>query len=246
MFSEPPRSPYDLQFSLLGIPVRVHPYFWLVSLVLGLTGSTADPVNMLFWVLAVFISILVHEMGHALAIRAHGWQPWITLYGMGGLASYRATRRTHRSEILIALAGPVAGFVLAAFILAAIMAARHEVQFDWRSFPRLPVWFEEFPNQRLNGFVWDLLYVNIFWGMLNLLPVVPLDGSHVAREVLELQFPGDGLRRALLVSLFVAVAMAIYAIAKMKQPYICMMFAYLAYNSYAALQAWSHRGGFGR
>lgn len=246
LLSEPPRSPYDWHFSVLGIPVRVHPFFWLVSLVLGLTGSTAEPMNMLLWVLVVFVSILVHEMGHALAIRAHGWEPWITLYGMGGLASYRATRRTARSDILIALAGPIAGFAFAAFIVTAIIATRHEVAFDWRWLPGVPVRFELFDNRQLNLLIFYLLEVNIFWGLINLLPVAPLDGSHVARAVLEQQFPGDGLRRSLMLSVCVAVLMAIYAIVKMKQPYVCMMFAYLAYNSFAALQAWSHRGGWGR
>lgn len=243
--SEPPRSPYDLHFTLLGVPVRVHPFFWLVALMFGLTGREADPTRMLLWVLAVFVSILVHEMGHAVVIRAHGWEPWITLHGMGGLASYRATRRTHRSEILIALAGPAAGFLLAALVLAGIAATGHEIAFDWELLPRVPVRFELFRNKYLNLLLYFMLDVNIFWGLVNLLPVAPLDGSQVARELLDQQFPGDGLRRSLLLSIWVAAATAIYALVRMQEPYIAMMFGYLAYNSYAALQAWSHRGGFG-
>jgi stage IV sporulation protein FB len=164
---------------------------------------------------------------------------------MGGLASYRATGRTHRSEILIALAGPTAGFLLAAFILAMILAAGHEVEFDWQSLPGIPVRFEFFPSRRLNLLIFYFLNVNIFWGLVNLLPVAPLDGSQVAREVLDQQFPGDGLRRSLILSFWVAAATAVYAILGMHEAYIAMMFAYLAYNSYAMLQAWSQRGGFG-
>ncbi len=243
LLSEPPRSPYDLNFVLFGIPVRVHPFFWLVCLLFGLNGSRSDPMSVLLWVIAVFVSILIHEMGHATAIRAHGWQPSITLHGMGGLASYRPTRRTTSSEIMIALAGPAAGFLFATFVLAMILAVGHAVRFDWRSMPHFPVDFEPFANRRMNFFIDNLLFINIFWGMVNLLPVMPLDGSHVARELLEAQSPGNGLRRALMVSLWVGAAMALYAITRMQDGYVALMFGYLAYNSYAALQSFGR--GFG-
>ena len=87
LLGEPPRTPYDLNFSLFGIPVRVHPLFWLVTLLLGYELA-AMPPRCLTWIIAVFSAILVHEMGHALAMRAYGFQPWITLYGMGGLTAY--------------------------------------------------------------------------------------------------------------------------------------------------------------
>jgi Zn-dependent protease len=243
LLSEPPRSPYDLNFVLFGIPVRVHPLFWLVSLLFGLNGSRSEPMSVLLWVIAVFVSILIHEMGHAIAIRAHGWQPSITLYGMGGLASYRPSRRTTSSEIAIALAGPAAGFLFAALIAAAIAASGHAVYFDWRELPQLPVKFEPYDNMRTTLLIYYLLVINVFWGLVNLLPVVPLDGSHVARELLNVQFPGDGVRRSLYVSLCVAAAVALYAITRMKDGYMAFMFGYLAYISYTALQSFGR--GFG-
>jgi hypothetical protein len=62
--AEPPRTPWDLNFQVLGFPVRVHPLFWAVALLFGLSGNQ-KPVDMLLWVGTVFVSILVHEMGHA-------------------------------------------------------------------------------------------------------------------------------------------------------------------------------------
>ena len=244
--AEPPRSPYDLNFVLFGIPVRVHPFFWLISLLFGLNGGRPDPMSVLLWVVAVFISILVHEMGHAVAIRSHGWQPSITLHAMGGLASYRPTRRTTSSEITIALAGPVAGFLLAGFVVALIAAAGHAVYFDWRALPHIPVDYERFANRRTNLFINYMLFINVFWGLVNLLPVMPLDGSHVARELLEVQNPGNGLRHGLMLSLYVGAAMALYAIVKMQDNYVALMFGYLAYNSYAALQSFGRGPGGGR
>ena len=76
LLNEPAPSSGDLHFSLLRIPVRVHPMFWVLSLILGVSGSNdRDLRPIIVWVVAVFVSVLVHEMGHALTIRALGAQP---------------------------------------------------------------------------------------------------------------------------------------------------------------------------
>ena len=119
LFNEPPPTPYDLNFHVLGFPVRVHPFFWAGSLLLGLGITNGDPLRMLIWIGAVFLSIVVHEMGHALAACRQGWQPRITLHAFGGLASYQPTYHTPRVQVLISLAGPLAGFLLAALVSGA-------------------------------------------------------------------------------------------------------------------------------
>ncbi len=86
VFGEPPRTQFDLNFSLLGIPVRIHPMFWLVAVLLG--PKRQDPATLLTWVVAVFIAILVHEMGHAVVARTYRYRPWIVLYTAGGLTCY--------------------------------------------------------------------------------------------------------------------------------------------------------------
>ena len=78
--------------------------------------------------MAVFLSVLVHEMGHALAIRSLGVQPWITLYGMGGLTSHLGGRFPPMTQILVSLAGPGAGFAFAAIVVALIKASGHAVR----------------------------------------------------------------------------------------------------------------------
>lgn len=61
-----PETPYDLRFQLLGMPVRVHPLFWLVAAMLGWRNENIPLV--LIWVGCVFVSILVHEYGHGLVV----------------------------------------------------------------------------------------------------------------------------------------------------------------------------------
>ena len=88
MIGEPAPTQADLHFRAFGVPVRVHPWFWVIALLLGLGGGErADPMETVIWVAVVFVSILVHELGHAFPQRFYGGHPRITLYSFGGLAS---------------------------------------------------------------------------------------------------------------------------------------------------------------
>jgi Zn-dependent protease len=251
LLNEPPRSAYDLKFHLLGIPVRVHPLFWIVVVLLGVGGSRdaagkVDPKLMLIWVGACFVSIVVHEMGHALAARAHGWDPWITLYGLGGLASYQPTRRSPRSQILISLAGPGAGFLFAALITVMIAVAGHQVEFDPTFRFRTPVLFSPFETTQANMLVLDLLYINFFWGLFNLLPIFPLDGGQIAREVFGLVSGPDGLRQSLWLSVIVAAGLAVLALVKLNDQFLAFFLGYLAYTSYTIIRSmFGPSGGLG-
>ena len=232
--SEPPRSPYDLNFRVLGIPVRVHPLFWIVVLLLGLRGGQDnEPAYVFIWVGACFVSILVHEMGHAVAARAHGWDPWITLYGFGGLASYQPTYHTSRSQILISLAGPAAGFLLAALVAGAIALAQHRVYVDPAVAMYMPVlWEPLFDTWQLNALIGDLFFINIFWGLVNLLPIYPLDGGQISRELFSLSNPRDGVRQSLWLSVLTAGGLAALVLFRSSSPFLAIFFAYFAYTNY--------------
>lgn len=243
MFSEPQPTPYDLRFHVLGIPVRVHPMFWLAGLILGI-GGNPKPAQIVIWISVFFGSILLHEMGHALVARAHGWDPWITLYGFGGLASYRPTNSSPLAQLLIAAAGPGIGFVFAAIVIAVVQASGHRVEFGWDG-GLLPVRFEFFESWQMNVLIYYLLQVNILWGLINLIPVIPLDGGQIARQSLELINPGDGLRQALWLSIITGVVVALLAWQKLHEPFIAILFAALAYSNFQTLQSYFGRpGGF--
>jgi len=109
MADERPRSPLALDFRLGPIPVRVEPSFWFVSLLFGLSGGF--DVSALTWVAVVFVSILVHELGHALAALAQGASASIFLYSFGGLTVPAREKPLSRlGDIAMSLAGPFAGF----------------------------------------------------------------------------------------------------------------------------------------
>jgi stage IV sporulation protein FB len=240
LIGEPPPTQADLHFRLFGVPVRIHPFFWVTSLLLGMGGGPADPTQTLVWVAVVFVSILVHEMGHATMQRVYGGHPRITLYGFGGLASCNDCDRTPWRQILILLAGPFAGFLLAAFVISVLMA-RGQYQFvpNWTPIVWRPIDVTHFVEHGTFGLadlcVWDLLQVNIMWGLINLLPVYPLDGGQISRELFALGNPRAGIVYSLQLSAGVAVLLAAYMITRHLY-YTAALFGFLAYGNFQTLQ----------
>ncbi len=230
--NEPPATQADLHFRLFGVPVRVHPFFWAVAVFLGLGGGgRADPRNVLIWVAVVFVSIVVHEMGHAIVQQLFGGHPWITLYSFGGLASCNDCDRRPTSQILISLAGPFAGFFLAAFIISILIAARH---FQAFRLDLVPVYWVPI-GAVADTVIWDLLYVNIAWGLVNLLPIYPLDGGQISRQVFSVWNSRSGTLHSLQLSAGAAVLVTAYA-ALSGNFYIALMFGFLAYGNFQAIQ----------
>ena len=246
LLGEPSRTPWDLNFSLLKIPVRVHPFFWLVGLILSARSSSV--VEVLTWVGALFIAILIHELGHALVMRAYGFQPSITLYGLGGFASYGSGGNWHSKgqstlgQIAISAAGPGAGFVLAAVIIAAIIISpQHRFVYEFGGPWGVRFGFEQVGPVALDDLLRSLLFISLIWGAVNLLPVYPLDGGQIAREIFLRVNPRDGIRQSLILSIVTAAAVGVYGLTRLGDWFIAFFFGCLAFASFATLRAYSGR-----
>ncbi|QDU45428.1 Stage IV sporulation protein FB [Symmachiella dynata] len=178
---------YDLRFTIFGIPVRVHPLFWVLSIMV-LRGC--EELDLIFvGVCCIFLSILVHELGHALVTKWFGWSPNIVLYYFGGVAQFLPDRGfTPLRSILISLAGPFAGFLLWGLTWAGVFAI---VLFgvDHHISPA--------GNFALNFLIW----INLYWTLFNLLPIYPLDGGQVARALFSWMMPNRGLSESLKLSI---------------------------------------------
>ena len=233
---EPPRTNADLNFRLLAIPVRIHPLFWAVALLLGI--RLKEPALVFIWILALFASILVHEMGHALAAKSFGFKPWVTLHHFGGLASYDAYNQTPRSKILVTLAGPCAGFVFAAVVILLLLLTGN---IEGLQLALIPLKVSLFQSEKLQYLVHFLLFINIFWGLINLCPVYPLDGGQIARELFTQADTYGGIRKSLLLSVITSVALAVLAIT-LGSTFMAIMFGFFAYSSYTTLQSYEGRG----
>lgn len=250
ILAEPPPSQGDLHFRLFDFPVRVHPFFWLVSLIMALRGESSPPAEVLSWVIAVFVSIVIHELGHAFLQRYYGGHPRIVLHGIGGLAICDDCDRSSRSQILISLAGPVAGFLFAAALLLLLAISGHQpgIYLDGSlpSDKALPeglrvfgVWllWESFSSQHVNVFLRYLFFINIMWGAINLLPIYPLDGGQISREVCQLSDSRRGIILSLQISMVAAIGMAVIGLS-WGDLFVVVLFGYLAYSSYTTLQAY--------
>ena len=157
-----------LRFTLFGIPVQVQPWFWLTMAFIG-GGARANTKEALLllalFILAGVISILVHELGHALTGRAFGARSAITLQAFGGYAEFSGTRFNRPQQFLVTAAGPFVQIVLG----GAIFVALHFLG-DLKSEA---------------GYFWvSLAWISIVWAVLNLLPVMPLDGGQMLNAVL--------------------------------------------------------------
>ena len=217
-------TPFDLNFSLFGIPVRIHPFFWLFSTILG--WNARDPKVVVIWVGCVFISILIHELGHALTAQAYGWPPHIVLYSFGGYASFQPTwGYTTARAILISFAGPGAGFVLFGIVFGI------EFLLAYRG-----VEVSHYGNVAFHY----MEFINFWWGMVNLLPVYPLDGGQISRSALSHWRPHDGVDISLKISLVVAGAMAVWLFS-LGMTFNALLFASLAFENIQMLQRGRYR-----
>jgi len=250
LFQSPPATPYDLRFSLAGIPIRVHPLFWLIAVLFG--SSSSSILQILIWVLVVFVSIVVHEMGHALAMRFYGQPSHIVLHFGGGLTIPEAglwgnranVTPTPNQQIFISLAGPGAGFLLAALVLAGVSALGGSIVTTWLFgvIPIPAVAVMPIGGRILNVVVAMLLWVNIFWGLINLTPVYPLDGGNVARNILLQTDPWNGIRKSLWISVIAGTLVAALGLLLLGSVYMALLFGLLAFQSYQSLQG--RAGGY--
>ncbi|MCP3169217.1 M50 family metallopeptidase [Myxococcus qinghaiensis] len=147
-------------FHVDGFPVRVHPLFFLTTLATG-WDFASELGSLALWVVVVFASVLLHELGHAWAYRRFGSTASISLHGMGGTAQ-GTDRLTHRQSAWVSFAGPGVGFLLGGLV--------------WGTSVLTPLGEQ---GGLVGLAVRQLLWVNIGWGLFNLLPVQPLDGGNL-------------------------------------------------------------------
>lgn len=204
-------------FQLFNFPIRVHLSFFLIAVLLGL--SLGNIILLLFWVAIVFVSVLIHELGHAIAAEYYGRAPQIELYSMGGLTiPTRYSLLPYPKEIFISFAGPLAGFLLGG-ILFAITRLVGPIQ-----------------NFYLNFFISQLLWVNIGWGIVNLIPILPLDGGNIMRNLYHwIRNPHDE-RTPLIISVVFGVLAVIAALILLRSLYIALLAAWLTFNNFMALR----------
>lgn len=267
MLTEPQHTPFDWTFRLFGVHCRVLPWFWLISALLGYDLAKNPPAGLnplaalAIWILVCFVSILLHEFGHVWMGQVFGTRGHILLQGMGGLAigASDLTRRWQR--VLVIAAGPGIQLVLYFALLTAMLVG----VIPTPSRAAAPVaWMIEYAMLRLGfnpsftemhpalaAFLSMMLTVNLLWPIINLLPVLPLDGGQITREACTFVSPGDGTLWAWYISLGTSIVLAVNSLLGMNGraflPYLpadlwmAVMFGMLALLSWQGMQAEQYR-----
>ena len=214
-----------IRFHLFGIPVTIQPFFWITMTIIGAmntgggTGRDSTILVALF-VLAGSLSILVHELGHALAIRFFGLPTAITLHSFGGFAIHPAGILTRPQNFLVTAAGPGIQFLLG---VAAFLALR---LLD-------PVT----ANPHLHHFLGFLVLVSWFWAAINLVPVLPLDGGRLLDAILG---PAR-IRVTLWISIVSALAIAALMFTQSRGFILPVFLCFMAWESWKSLKTLSPR-----
>jgi membrane-associated protease RseP (regulator of RpoE activity) len=162
---------------------------------LTILGRSESWPFLIAWLLVVAVSVIAHELGHALTARRFGARVDMTLYALGGFTRWATAQPISPwRRVLVAAAGSTVGFVLGGLVFLALRkdfvpTDDRVVEFALESF-------------------WQ---VNILWGVLNWLPVRPLDGGHIFLGTMQALFGRSGERVADLVFPVVTIVGGWYA-----------------------------------
>ena len=198
LLNEQRETPFDLKFRLFGTSVRVSPFFWLITIFMFwdyIHPPRGGPEFLVIVVLCVFVSILLHEFGHIWMGRVFGSHGHIVMQGGCGLAVGSGGQPYRWQRIVVSLAGPGIQFLFWGILLALMTLVLPPIQNR----------YVEFTLDRL-------LFINFWWAVINLLPVWPLDGGQVSRELFTWASRYNGVRYSLALSLVTAALVTINAI----------------------------------
>ena len=182
-----------------GIGVYLH---WTFSLLIGWVfmvhlaqGKTPlEAFGGVVFVLALFACVVLHEFGHALTAKRFGVRTRdITLLPIGGVARLERIPEKPMQEFWVAVAGPAVNVVIAALIFMVLLVMGGESQVPGVQ------WFKD-------GFLSQLMWLNLFIVAFNLLPAFPMDGGRVLRSLLAIPL---GRRRATVIAANIGQVMAI-------------------------------------
>tara|TARA_B100001750_G_scaffold153563_1_gene123131 strand:+ start:635 stop:2005 length:1371 start_codon:yes stop_codon:yes gene_type:complete len=173
-----------LQFRLFGTRIRVHLFFVLTILLFWGMQGTEDFRTLPIFAAIVFTGVLAHELGHAFAGRLFGLKPMIDLTAFAGVTRWEKNEPLDPPKnLFISVAGPLVGITLGG--LAAVA---------W--------YFLKPPEDSVLEFTMEwLVFVNLGWSLLNLVPILPLDGGNAMASIFQMFSKEHGLRFARYASL---------------------------------------------
>ncbi len=171
------------------IPIKFSMAFFVTAGLIGFINSYSF-MGTVVWIGIILVSVLVHEYGHALTSLMFGQNPKIELVAFGGVTIPEGKKLSPGKEFLVVLMGPVFGVLL---FLASLFLVRLQI---------LPPFFQSVMTV--------LAVVNLFWTIINLLPILPLDGGQLVRIILEKFIGAKAFKATLYLSIILGGIAAIF------------------------------------
>jgi Zn-dependent protease/CBS domain-containing protein len=203
---------------LFGVPVRLHFTFLIMAVFLVFfgVGERQSVAANAAYIGALFGSVILHELGHALMGRLFGVKTLeIVMFPIGGVARMESPP-SPKAELWIAVAGPLVNLLIGAGMFAALLWSRG----------LLP--WEELLQPTDANLLERIAAANIILAVFNLLPAFPMDGGRILRAALSLWRPVEqATRTAARISQFLAIAMGLYGL--LSANYMLVFIAFFVY-----------------
>ena len=178
-------------------------------------ANSTDILLVLVFVFAGFLSIIIHELGHALTIRKYGLPAAITLRAFGGYASFPAGKLDRKQSFVVTAAGPALQFAFGVLLIVLAPSI---------SIPKGSLFLP---------FLRDLIWVSIAWSILNCLPVYPMDGGQMMAAILGPKKQHNVHLISSIVAVIIGVAGYLY-LGTILLPIFMALFAWQNWQSYQA------------
>lgn len=183
-----------IRFTLFGVPVSIHPTLWLTLAFLGrafMITNLVELVCVLLFVIAAFVVLLAHEMGHALVgRRLGGGAPSVYLAWLGGDCTNETARLSRMQGVAMTAAGPLSSLVVG--LLAYVGLSLYVGSFSLggalaADFATGCISVEAVTNYPPLAMFFFFYFIEIscWWTLLNLLPVFPLDGGQMMQGLMK-------------------------------------------------------------
>ena len=172
--------------SISGIKIIVHWTFffliaWIVFTEIKANGNTNSIIFNVVLLLAVFVCVVLHELGHALTAKHFGINTQkITLLPIGGVASLERIPESPKQELLVTLAGPLVNIIIA-ILLYIVIPVNELMRLNFTET------FETLSNFTVQNFLFYLFIVNVGLVIFNIIPAFPMDGGRILRAILAIK-----------------------------------------------------------
>lgn len=210
-------------FTLNGIPVGVTPWFFCLMAILAFFVANGNVLHGIMFAIVGAISIGIHELGHATVANRYGLNPQVILGGLGGITQYRSANA--KQSLWITLWGPLSDLILAAISFGIILLLTMFA----------PTFLPEHAYMEI--FLSYMLWINLVWGIFNMLPIYPMDGGKLCGGILaKFLSPTKAAKVSIIISVIFCIGLVVWSFFS-KQIFMVFISFYLLMINGAGIKA---------